>query len=51
MKAENPFRVLERILGDLTFSRGLRRIAPRVVMMSIFFSISFFSSFPFVAIQ
>ena len=28
-KAENPFKVIEEILGDLTFSRELRRIAEK----------------------
>ena len=28
-KAENPFKVIEEIQGDLTFSRELRRIAEK----------------------
>ena len=28
-KAENPFKVIEEILGDLTFSRELRRTAEK----------------------
>jgi len=28
-KAENPFKVIEEILGDFTFSRELRRIAEK----------------------
>ena len=28
-KQENPFKILEEILGDLTFSRELRKIAEK----------------------
>jgi len=28
-KSDDPFKVLERVLGDLSFNRGLRRLAER----------------------
>lgn len=35
VRAEDPFRVLESILGDLTFSRDLRRIAEREALREV----------------
>ena len=34
-KAENPFKVVEEILGDLTFSRELRRIAEEEALKAV----------------
>ena len=34
-KAEDPFKILEETLGDLTFSRELRRIAEREALESL----------------
>lgn len=34
-KAEDPFKVLERILRDLTFNRKLRKVAEKEALRSI----------------
>jgi len=34
-KSEDPFKVLEEVLGDLTFSRELRRIAEREALKEV----------------
>jgi hypothetical protein len=34
-KAEDPFKLLERSLGDLSFDRSLREIAERQAMKEI----------------
>jgi len=34
-KSEDPFKILEEVLGDLTFSRELRRIAEKEALKSI----------------
>ena len=34
-KSEDPFKVLEEVLGDLTFSRELRRIAEREALKTM----------------
>ncbi len=35
MKSEDPFRKLERIFGDLTFERDLRRLAEKEAMKEV----------------
>ncbi len=34
-KSEDPFKVLEEVLGDLTFSRELRRIAEKEALKEV----------------
>jgi hypothetical protein len=34
-KAEDPFKLLERLLGDLSFDRSLREIAERQAMKEV----------------
>jgi hypothetical protein len=35
MMREDPFKLLERLLGDLSFDRSLREVAERQVMKEI----------------
>jgi len=34
-KAENPFQILAEVLGDLSFDRGLRRVAEEEALKSL----------------